>query len=190
MLEDFVLYVAVGFGAQLVDGAIGMAYGLSGTTVMLSFGIPPATASASVNAAEVFTTGISGFSHWRFGNVDWSFVRRLALPGMAGGALGAYLLTTILRNAPSFQSADGSKDAIRQLILTSLKSHPQISAAYVGYENGDFFHALSITEAENTFVEQLGGPPLTRFAIQEIRADNGGARVQTWLFFDGESRQI
>mgnify|MGYP003403532652 CR=1 FL=1 len=67
MLGDFVLFVAVGFAAQLVDGAIGMAYGLSGTTVMLSFGIPPATASASVHAAEVFTTGISGFSHWRFG---------------------------------------------------------------------------------------------------------------------------
>ena len=95
MWADFVLYVAVGFAAQLVDGAIGMAYGLSGTTVMLSFGVPPATASASVHAAEVFTTGISGFSHWRFGNVDWSFVRRLALPGMAGGALGAYLPTTI-----------------------------------------------------------------------------------------------
>ena len=95
MLEDFVLFVAVGFAAQLVDGAIGMAYGLSVTTVMLSFGIPPATASASVHAAEVFTTGISGFSHWRFGNVDWAFVRRLALPGMVGGAIGAYLLTTI-----------------------------------------------------------------------------------------------
>jgi uncharacterized membrane protein YfcA len=94
MLGDFVLYVAVGFAAQLVDGAIGMAYGLSGTTVMLSFGIPPATASASVHAAEVFTTGISAVSHWRFGNVDWAFVRRLAVPGMAGGAIGAYLLTT------------------------------------------------------------------------------------------------
>ncbi len=95
MLEDFVLYVAVGFAAQLVDGAIGMAYGLSATTVMLSFGIPPVTASASVHAAEVFTTGISGFSHWRFGNVDWTFVWHLALPGMIGGAIGAYLLTTI-----------------------------------------------------------------------------------------------
>ena len=95
MWSDLVLYVAVGFAAQLVDGAIGMAYGLSGTTVMLRFGIPPATASASVHAAEVFTTGISGFSHWRFGNVDWSFVWRLALPGMVGGAIGAYLLTTI-----------------------------------------------------------------------------------------------
>jgi adenylate cyclase len=103
----------------------------------------------------------------------------------------AYLLTTILRNAPSFQTSDGSKDEIRQLILSSLKSNPQISAAYVGYENGNFFHVLSITEAEKTFVEELGGPPLTRFAIQEIRTDHsGGARVQTWLFFDGDNRQI
>jgi len=95
MLEDFVLFVAVGFAAQLVDGSIGMAYGLTGTTVMLSLGIPPATASASVHAAEVFTTGISGFSHWRFGNVRWPIVLRLAGPGMVGGGIGAYILTTI-----------------------------------------------------------------------------------------------
>jgi len=93
--DEFILFVAVGFAAQLVDGAIGMAYGLSGTTVMLSLGFPPATASASVHAAEVFTTGVSGLSHWRFGNVDWRFVRRLAVPGMLGGAAGAYLLTTL-----------------------------------------------------------------------------------------------
>jgi uncharacterized membrane protein YfcA len=93
--DEFILFVAVGFAAQLVDGAIGMAYGLSATTVLLSLGFPPAPASASVHAAEVFTTGISGFSHWRFGNVDWSFVWRLAIPGMLGGATGAYLLTTL-----------------------------------------------------------------------------------------------
>jgi uncharacterized membrane protein YfcA len=93
--DDFILFVAVGFAAQLVDGAIGMAYGLSGTTVMLSLGFPPATTSASVHAAEVFTTGISGLSHWRFGNIDWSFVWHLAVPGMLGGAVGAYLLTTL-----------------------------------------------------------------------------------------------
>jgi adenylate cyclase len=102
----------------------------------------------------------------------------------------AYLLTTVLRNAPSFQTADGPKDAIRQLILTSLKTNPQISAAYVGYANGNFFHVLSITESEKAFVEQVGAPPLTRFAVQEIRTDNDGARVQTWLFFDSDNRQI
>lgn len=95
MWEDFVLFIAVGFAAQMVDGAVGMAYGISATSVLLSFGIPPATASASVHAAEVFTTGISGVSHWRFGNVQWKIVSRLAIPGMLGGALGAYLLTAV-----------------------------------------------------------------------------------------------
>ena len=95
MWEDFVLFVAVGFAAQMIDGAVGMAYGLSATSVLLSFGIPPATASASVHAAEVFTTGISGAAHWRLGNVQWATVRKLAIAGMFGGALGAYILTTI-----------------------------------------------------------------------------------------------
>jgi len=93
---DFLLFVAVGFAAQLVDGAIGMAYGISATTVLLSIGVAPATASACVHAAEVFTTAASGASHWRLGNVDFALLRRLALPGMLGGALGAYALA----NAP------------------------------------------------------------------------------------------
>jgi uncharacterized protein len=95
MWDDFILFVVVGFAAQMVDGALGMAYGLTGTSVLLGFGIAPATASASVHAAEVFTTGLSGLSHWRFGNVRWALVLRLAVPGMIGGAIGAYLLTMI-----------------------------------------------------------------------------------------------
>ena len=95
MTSDLLLFVAVGFAAQLVDGAIGMAYGLTSTTVLLSLGLSPATASASVHAAEVFTTGASGFAHWRLGNVDVALFRRLAIPGIVGGALGAYLLTEI-----------------------------------------------------------------------------------------------
>ena len=93
-MDQLVLFFAVGFAAQLVDGAIGMAYGLTSTIVLLSLGIPPATASASVQAAEVFTTGASGLAHWRFRNVDFTLLRRLALPGMVGGAIGAYVLAT------------------------------------------------------------------------------------------------
>lgn len=95
MWEDLLLFVAVGFAAQLIDGALGMAYGISATTVLLGFGVPPVTASASIHAAEVFTTGASGFAHWRFGNVDFRLVRRLALPGMIGGGVGAFVLTNI-----------------------------------------------------------------------------------------------
>ena len=89
------LYVLVGFIAQMIDGALGMAYGVSSNTFLLSLGIPPAAASASVHMAEVVTTGISGFSHWRLGNVDWKLVRRLLIPGVLGGVAGAYLLTSI-----------------------------------------------------------------------------------------------
>ncbi len=91
----FLLYVLVGFAAQMIDGALGMAYGVSSNTFLLSLGIPPAAASASVHMAEVVTTGISGFSHWKIGNVDWKLVRRLLIPGVVGGVMGAYLLTSI-----------------------------------------------------------------------------------------------
>lgn len=93
MDADFIFFLVVGFGAQLVDGAIGMAYGLTATSVMLAMGTPLSVASASVHAAEVFTTGASGLAHWRLKNVDFSLFRRLVIPGMIGGALGAYVLS-------------------------------------------------------------------------------------------------
>lgn len=89
------LYILVGFIAQTIDGALGMAYGVSSNTFLLSLGLPPAAASASVHMAEVVTTGVSGLSHWRLGNIDWKLVRRLLLPGVIGGVAGAYLLTSI-----------------------------------------------------------------------------------------------
>jgi uncharacterized membrane protein YfcA len=95
MWEDLLLFVAVGFAAQMVDGAIGMAYGVTSSSVLLSLGVPPATTSACVHAAETFTTAVSGASHWKFGNVDRKILLRLALPGMIGGAIGAYVLTNL-----------------------------------------------------------------------------------------------
>ena len=88
-------FIVVGFVAQLIDGSLGMAYGVSSNTFLLSLGLPPASASASVHFAEVFTTGISGASHWRFGNVDWNLVKRLALPGVLGGVIGATILSKV-----------------------------------------------------------------------------------------------
>jgi len=93
--SDLAVYVALGFAAQLVDGALGMAYGLLCTSALLATGAPPALASASVHAAEVVTTGLAGGSHLWHRNVDWRLFRRLAPAGVAGGALGAYALVEL-----------------------------------------------------------------------------------------------
>ncbi len=87
--------VAVGFFAQVVDGALGMAYGVTATTFLLATGATPGTASASVHIAEIFTTGVSGISHVKFGNVNKDLFIRLLVPGILGGILGAILVTQI-----------------------------------------------------------------------------------------------
>lgn len=90
-----VAFIVVGFLAQLVDGALGMAYGVTSTTFLLSVGVTPAIASASVHAAEVFTTAISGISHLKLGNVDKEIFRKLVVPGVIGAIIGAYILTAL-----------------------------------------------------------------------------------------------
>ncbi|MFB0518000.1 MAG: sulfite exporter TauE/SafE family protein, partial [Acidobacteriota bacterium] len=92
---NIVVFIIVGFIAQIIDGALGMAYGVSSNSFLLSIGIPPAAASASVHTAEVFTTFVSGVSHWKFGNVDKKLFKKLLIPGIIGGVLGAYVLTSI-----------------------------------------------------------------------------------------------
>lgn len=91
----FWIAVAVGFFAQAVDGALGMAYGVTATTFLLGTGASPAVASASVHIAEIFTTGFSGMSHVRFGNVNKNLFLRLLIPGILGGVLGAVVITRI-----------------------------------------------------------------------------------------------
>ncbi len=95
MTNELLLFIAIGFAAQMVDGAIGMAFGIAATTMLMSMGVSPAAASASIHAAEIFTTAASGTAHWRMGNVDRKLVARLALPGMFGGGVGAYILAMV-----------------------------------------------------------------------------------------------
>lgn len=93
LLGIFGLFLLVGFFAQLIDGAVGMAYGVISSSVLLAFGVPPAQASATIHAAECFTTGASGASHIAHRNIDWRLFMRLAPAGVVGGVIGAYLLT-------------------------------------------------------------------------------------------------
>lgn len=94
-MDTFLLFLVVGFLAQAVDGALGMAYGVISSSVLLALGVPPATASASVHGAEVFTTAASAGSHVLHRNVDWRLLLPLAVAGVVGGCLGAYVLTGI-----------------------------------------------------------------------------------------------
>ncbi len=95
-MRSLVVLAIVGLIAQLVDGSLGMAYGVTSTTLLLAVGITPALASASVHIAEVGTTLASGLSHWRFGNVDWSKVGWMAIPGGVGAFVGAVVLSSVI----------------------------------------------------------------------------------------------
>ncbi len=94
MIEEFWQIAAVGFAAQMVDGALGMAYGLTSTSLLLTLGYSPAAASAAVHLAETATTAVSAGSHHIARNVDWKLVRPLAIAGVLGGIAGASLLAT------------------------------------------------------------------------------------------------
>ena len=95
MTVDFLLLAAIGFLAQLVDGALGMAYGVISTSAMLTLGLPPAQASAVAHTAEIFTTAASGASHLYFKNVDWRLVVRLGIAGVVGAVAGAWVLSNV-----------------------------------------------------------------------------------------------
>jgi uncharacterized membrane protein YfcA len=88
-------FILIGFAAQLVDGALGMAYGQISSTLLISMGVQPKLASAGVHTAETFTTAVSAISHVAHRNVDWWLFGKIVIPGMIGGVLGAYVLTQV-----------------------------------------------------------------------------------------------
>ena len=97
MVALFLIGLA-GFGAQLVDGSLGMGYGVTSATLLIAIGLTPVMASASVNMAQIGTTAVSGFSHGKLGNVDKVVFRRIAIPGSIGAFLGAIFLTQLSTN--------------------------------------------------------------------------------------------
>lgn len=98
----FLGYILAGFVAQMIDGALGMAYGVSCSTLLMKLGIPPAIATASVHTAEVFTTGVSGLSHLYMGNVDKKLFLRVVIPGVLGAVIGAYVVSELI-NGQAFK---------------------------------------------------------------------------------------
>jgi uncharacterized membrane protein YfcA len=131
-----IIFVLIGFAAQLVDGALGMAFGVISTTLLVGMGVPPATASAGVHTVESFTTGISAISHIAHKNVDWRLFARIVIPGILGGILGAYVLTQI------------PAEKARPIVLTYLL----LVGSYLLWRGAMHRH----TEREPKIVEPLG----------------------------------
>ena len=92
---SLVIFTVIGLIAQAIDGALGMAYGVSSNSFLLSFGVPVPVASASTHLAEIATTAVSGVSHIKLGNVDKPLLKKLVIPGVIGSIIGAFLLTFI-----------------------------------------------------------------------------------------------
>ena len=99
-MTTLILIAIAGLAAQLVDGSLGMGFGVTSTTILILLaGLGPAQASAVVHTAQLGTTLVSGFSHWKFGNVDWKVVVRLAIPGAIGAFVGATFLANLSTEA-------------------------------------------------------------------------------------------
>ena len=88
----FLFFVTAGFLAQMVDGSLGMGYGVTSATCLITFGVSPVMVSSAIHTSEIFTTGISGYSHYKFGNVNKKLFRHLVIPGVIGSILGAVML--------------------------------------------------------------------------------------------------
>ncbi len=153
-MRTLIVFALVGFGAQLVDGALGMAYGVTSTSLLLVAGINPATASASVHLAEVGTTLAAGASHWRFGNVDWKLVLRLGLPGAVGAFLGATVLSA-LSTADAAPYMAGVLLALGVYILVKFAFRPpKVATARVSPHGSKFLSPLGLVAG---FVDASGG---------------------------------
>ena len=95
LTNDIFYFLLAGFVAQMIDGALGMAYGVTATTFLLTLGIPASAASASVHSSEIFTSGVSGYMHLKFGNVNSKLFKIILIPGIIGAFLGAYVLVSL-----------------------------------------------------------------------------------------------
>lgn len=94
--QEFFIYFTIGIVAQMVDGTLGMGYGATSTSFLLAYGVPPAISSTGVHVSEMFTTGASAISHYKFGNINKKLVRYLLIPGVLGSIAGAYLLSDVI----------------------------------------------------------------------------------------------
>jgi len=127
-MRSLLIFTLVGVGAQLVDGALGMAFGVTASTLLVLSGVASAQASAAVHLAEVGTTFASGLSHWRFKNIDWSIVAKLGAPGAVGAFLGATVLSSLsTEDAAPVMAAILLAIGVYVLLRFSLRTPPTLN---------------------------------------------------------------
>ena len=141
-MRKLVTFAFIGFLAQLVDGALGMAYGVTSTSLLLAFGLVPAIASATVHMAEVVTTAASGISHIKFGNVDRQAVFKLIVPG----SIGAFLVACLLSNLPG----DVVKPYI-SLFLLFLGGYVLIRFLLMNHSENDLNKSIDLSRKKSTY---------------------------------------
>ncbi|MBU9765355.1 sulfite exporter TauE/SafE family protein [Mycobacterium sp. TNTM28] len=128
-MRSLLIFTLVGLGAQLVDGALGMAFGVTASTLLVLSGVASAQASAAVHLAEVGTTLASGLSHWRFKNIDWQIVLKLGAPGAVGAFLGATVLSSLsTEDAAPLMAAILLAIGVYVLLRFSLRTPPAFRA--------------------------------------------------------------
>jgi uncharacterized protein len=146
--QDFFIFLLIGAMAQLVDGALGMGYGATATSLLLAMGVPPAVSSTGVHVAEMFTSGASAMSHFKFKNIDNKLVKQLLLPGVLGSAVGAYLLSDVI---------DGTVIkpyiAIYMIILAGIIMNKAFKKNIVAKENKN----IGVLAAFGGFMDAVGG---------------------------------
>ncbi|BBY47652.1 UPF0721 transmembrane protein [Mycolicibacterium arabiense] len=128
-MRSLIIFTLVGVGAQLVDGALGMAFGVTASTLLVLSGVASAQASAAVHLAEVGTTLASGLSHWKFRNIDWHIVLKLGVPGALGAFLGATVLSSLsTEDAAPVMAAILLSIGVYVLLRFSLRTPPAVKA--------------------------------------------------------------
>ncbi len=174
--NDLIGYLVIGLLAQMVDGALGMAYGATATSFLVSIGVTTANASASIHIAEVFTTGASGLSHLKFGNVNKKLFRTLLIPGIIGAILGALALSLLEKGA--IFSEDDVKKYIRPftMIYTMILGIIVLRKALIKAQPKNKITKVTPLALFGAFMDSIGGggwgPIVTSTLISSGRAIN------------------
>ncbi|MFT3875665.1 MAG: sulfite exporter TauE/SafE family protein [Propioniciclava sp.] len=153
-MQRLLLLGIVGFAAQLVDGSLGMGYGVTSTSLLLIVGLSPAMASASVHLAELGTNVASGISHWRLGNVDWKLVGRLGVPGAIGAFAGATVLSNLSTEAAKPVMAVILGVLGMYILMRYAFKPPAVASARVSPHGSRFLVPLGLVGG---FVDATGG---------------------------------